>query len=354
MSDAERPDRNRTRGGAYGILSAVLFGMSAPFSKLLLPHVGFLMLASLLYLGAAFGLTLFGSVRREKREARLRRSDAVPLAAIVLTGGIIGPILMLYGLQSVSGVGGSLLLNLEAPFTVLIAVIVFREHMSRGEVLASVLVILGAAVLSYEHGELRAELLGALAIAGACFSWGIDNNLTQKVSVRDPITIVRVKTLGAGICTTIIALVAGQRLPSAPSIIAALVLGLFSYGISILLDAYALRLLGAAREAAFFATAPFAGALLALPLLHESITVARASVFVLMIAGVVLLLRTHHSHVHTHEAMTHEHVHVHDEHHQHAHSPDDPPGEPHAHEHRHEPITHEHPHVSDVHHRHSH
>src|SRR5215212_5642061 len=185
----------RGRGAFYGLAAAVLFGMSAPISKLLLPNVGFLMLASLLYLGAGIGLSGFALLRRDRREAVVRRSDALPLAGIVVTGGIVGPILLLYGLQSVSGVAGSLLLNLEAPFTMLLAVLVFREHMSRGEVLASVLIVGGALVLSYERGELRAELLGALAIAGACLSWGIDNNLTQKLSVRDPIAVVRIKTL---------------------------------------------------------------------------------------------------------------------------------------------------------------
>jgi drug/metabolite transporter (DMT)-like permease len=344
----------RSRGAAYGIAAAVLFGMSAPISKLLLPGSGFLMLASLLYLGAGAGLSAFTLVRREHREASLRRADLLPIVGIVVTGGIIGPILMLYGLRNVSGVAGSLLLNLEAPFTMLLAILVFRESMSRGEVIASAFITGGAIVLSYEPGQLRAELLGALAIAGACLAWGVDNNLTQKVSLRDPIAIVRVKTLGAGVCTMVIALAAGERLPSSGIAVAGLVLGLFSYGVSIVLDAYALRILGAAREAAFFATAPFVGALLSIPLLHDSITVSRASGFALMMAGVVALLRARHAHVHTHEAMTHDHRHVHDEHHQHAHSPDDPPTEPHAHAHRHEPIMHEHPHVSDVHHRHSH
>jgi drug/metabolite transporter (DMT)-like permease len=236
----------------------------------------------------------------------------------------------------------------------LLAILLFREHLSRGEVLASGLIVGGAIVLSYERGDLRAEMLGALAIAGACLSWGIDNNLTQKVSLRDPIAIVRIKTLGAGICTLLIAFAAGERLPGPALIVAALVLGLFSYGISILLDAYALRVLGAAREAAFFATAPFVGALLSIPLLGDRLTVSRAGGLLLMIAGVAALLRAHHGHLHMHEELLHEHVHVHDEHHQHEHAATDPPGEPHAHQHRHQPLTHEHAHVSDIHHRHRH
>ena len=341
-------------GAIYGLIAAVLFGMSAPIAKLLLPGTGFLMLAALLYLGAGVGLSAFMPLRRAPQETALQRADVLPMIGIVLTGGVIGPVLLLYGLQSVSGLAGSLLLNLEAVFTMVLAIIVFREHMSRGEVLASGLIIAGAVVLSYESGHLRAELAGAFAIAGACLAWGIDNNLTQKISVRDPIAIVRVKTLGAGVCTMIIALAAGQRLPSRGNLTAALILGLFSYGASIVLDTYALRLLGAAREAAVFATAPFVGALLSVPLLHDSITLSRASGFALMTAGVVALLRARHAHLHMHEPLIHDHRHIHDEHHQHAHVAGDPPMEPHAHEHRHDPMTHEHAHVSDVHHRHSH
>ena len=126
---------------------------------------------------------------------------------------------------------------------------------------------------------------------------------------------------------------------------------------SLLLDMHALRLLGAAREAAYFATAPFIGALLAIPLLAERPGLAEAAAGLVMVAGVVLLARERHSHLHTHEPVEHEHLHVHDEHHQHDHDHDhDHPAQgtsPHSHRHRHEPITHEHPHLPDLHHRHS-
>lgn len=347
--------RPAVRGAIYGILAAVLFGMSAPFAKLLVPTTEPLMLAAVLYLGAGAGLTSIGVFRRGARdEAPLTRSDAPYLVLITLTGGVIGPVLLLVGLRAVSGVAGSLLLNLEAIFTMLLAVLFFREHMSRLEVLAAALIVCGATALGYEPGALRGEIVGALAIAGACLSWGIDNNLTQKVSVKDPIAIVRLKTLGAGTVSLVLALAMGQRLPSARHAAAGLFLGLLSYGVSILLDAYALRLLGAAREAAFFATAPFAGALISVPLFHEHFTRGRSIGLLFMIGGVIALLRARHTHFHTHEKLFHEHRHVHDQHHQHAHSPDDPPGEPHVHAHLHEPDTHEHPHVSDVHHRHSH
>ncbi len=354
MENEQRAWHGAARGALYGLAAAALFGMSAPLAKLLLADVGFLMLAALLYVGAGAGLQLAALLRGGTREAGLRRRDLGPVAAIVVLGGIAGPVLLLYGLRTVSGLAGSLLLNLEAPFTMLIAVLAFREHLARGEAIAAGLIVIGATALGWEGGVLGAQPAGMLAIAGACLAWAIDNNLTQKVSVRDPLAIVRIKTIGAGLGTLAIALAAGETFPSRGVVAAALALGFVSYGVSLLLDTYALRLLGAAREAAFFATAPFIGAVLAIPILGERLTPLRGSAFLAMAAGVTALLRARHGHLHHHEALEHEHLHVHDEHHRHAHDPADPPGEPHAHGHRHEPLEHEHAHVSDVHHRHRH
>lgn len=344
----------RMRGAACGLGAAALFGVSAPLAKKLLPATGPLMLAALLYLGAGAGLVLAALLksRGQPEEARLRRTDVPALLGIIVAGGVVGPILMLYGLARVSGVAGALLLNLEAPFTILVAVSLFREHLGRRGVAAAVLIVAGAAVLGYRPGELHADWRGVLCIAGACLSWALDNNLTQRLSLRDPLVVVRIKALGAGACTLAIAVLFGERLPATSAVAPALVVGALSYGLSIVLDMYALRLLGAAREAALFATAPFLGAAAAVPLLGESLRVPDLSAMVLMALGVALLVTERHSHVHTHEELEHDHLHVHDEHHQHEH--DGPFTEPHSHMHRHATLTHDHPHVPDVHHRHRH
>jgi drug/metabolite transporter (DMT)-like permease len=220
---------------------------------------------------------------------------------------------------------------------------------------ATGLIFCGAAVLGLQGGEVRADGPGVLAVAGACLSWAVDNNLTQRLSLKDPVAVVRIKALGAGACMLAIAVVTGQQpLPGPWLIAAALALGAASYGLSIVLDMYALRLLGAAREAAYFATAPFLGALAALPLLGERLSLTHLLGGAAMVLGVVLLVRERHGHVHTHELLEHEHLHVHDEHHQHAHPGMTDVTEPHSHPHRHAPLTHDHPHVSDLHHRHKH
>jgi len=344
------------RGAIYGLAAATLFGLSAPFAKALLPSIPSLMLAALLYLGAGLAMLVIAPLtsRKRRHEAALRRSDIPLLIGITVSGGVIGPLLLLVGLRLVSGVAGSLLLNLEAVFTMLIAVLIFREHLGKRESIAAAVIILGAAVLGYSPGQAHADWRGVLAISGACLAWGLDNNLTQRLSVKDPFAIVRIKALGAGTFSLVLALLIGQRIPGIRIIAAAVVLGIFSYGMSILLDAYALRHLGAAREAAFFATAPFIGALGAVPILGEYPRLIDFGGMLAMAAGVILLLRPNHDHVHAHVAMSHEHMHVHDEHHRHSHPDGEHEGESHSHPHLHDPVTHSHPHVSDVHHRHEH
>lgn len=338
----------RARGAALGLSSALLFGLGAPASKLLLPRAPPLLLASLLYLGAGAAFLL---VRRGRAEAPLTRADAPALAGSVLSGAALGPVLLLWGLSRVSGLAGSLLLNLEAPFTMLLAVLLFGEHLSRRELLAAALVVVGGALLG-ARGALELSAAGAAAIALACACWAFDNNLSARLALKDPVQVLRVKALCAGAVNFCLALAVGQRLPAALVVAGALALGAASYGVSLLLYLKAQRALGAARQAVLFAAAPFAGALLSVPLLGDRPELRDGAAAALMAAGVVALVRARHAHRHRHEPIEHEHAHVHDEHHRHAH--EGAVVEPHSHVHRHDELTHEHAHVSDAHHRHRH
>jgi drug/metabolite transporter (DMT)-like permease len=311
-------------------------------------------LASLLYLGAGLALSLVRVVRRPAVEAPLVRSDVPLLLVVIVTGGLLGPILMLLGLQRISGVTGSLLLNLEAPFTMLLAVCFFGEHLGRRELAAAAVIVAGGAMLVDGPVTASGSVAGALLLAGACLSWAVDNNATQRLSIKDPVAIVRIKALGAGLGSLLVALVISAPFPSADVLLPALLLGAVSYGLSIVLDAYALRLVGAAREAAYFATAPFFGALIAVPVLGERLAGAQLAAGMVMVLGVLALLRSRHDHLHRHDPIVHEHVHVHDDHHPHDHAALMATGESHTHAHAHEPIAHDHPHVPDVHHRHRH
>jgi drug/metabolite transporter (DMT)-like permease len=347
------------RGPVYGLMAALTFGLGAPLAKLLGREAAPLMLAALLYGGAALALGLFGGALRRSgagREAPLEKGDLPALLAIIALGGMVGPFLMLFGLQRVSATAGALLLNFEGPLTAVIAVLAFGEHLGRRALVATVLVGAGAVLLAAGRGLGGASLGGALALVGACAAWAIDNNLTQRVALRDPVAVVRVKTLGAAAGNLALALGHGDRFPHAPVLVAALGLGAVSYGVSVLLDAYALRLLGAAREAAYFATAPFIGAVVGAALFREPFAAVELGAGLLMVAGVVVLLRERHGHLHTHEAVAHTHAHVHDAHHGHRHdgAGEGSTTEPHTHFHQHDPVTHAHPHTSDTHHRHRH
>lgn len=342
------------RGTTLGLLAALLFGASTPFAKRLVDDASPQLLAGLLYLGAFAALVAVAPLRRRSHEARLRIADLPRLSGVVVSGGVVAPVLLLVGLDRVSGTTASLMLNLEGPATLVLGVVVFREHLSRRPAVGAAIVFAGAAALAFGQERGRAELAGLALIASACAGWAVDNNLTQSLTTRDPFAIVRVKAGGAAAVNLVIALALGARLPSAATIGAALSIGAVAYGASIVCDAYALRLLGAAREAAIFATAPFAGAVLAVPVLSEALGARETVAGVAMAVGVALILGERHDHVHAHEALVHDHVHVHDDHHQHEHGPDIDAGEPHAHRHRHAGPVHAHPHVSDAHHRHSH
>jgi drug/metabolite transporter (DMT)-like permease len=347
-------DDDRLRGALCGLLAALLFGLGAPLGKTLIAHAGPVALASVFYLAAGSVLSLLGG-RSDRAEAPVSRTDVPILAGVAILGGIVGPVLMLHGLARVSGVTGALLLNLEAAFTILLAVTVFGEHLGRREIVASGIVVASAVLLGVgaDGGAAAATSpRGVLSIVGATLAWGLDNNLMQRLSLRDPIAIARMKALAAGIGSLLIAFAIGDPWPTGPVLLGAVAIGVLSYGVSIVLDTYALRLIGAAREAAYFATAPFFGALLAIPLFGERPSTAQLSAAGLMALGIALLLRERHAHWHVHDAMTHEHVHVHDEHHRHDHASGTGSTEAHSHRHTHEPIGHDHPHVSDAHHRH--
>jgi drug/metabolite transporter (DMT)-like permease len=340
------------RGAVTGLGAALLFGISTPVAKWLLPSTGPFLLAGLLYLGAGLGLALAAPFRRAGRESPLRREDLPTLAGMVMAGGIAGPLLLLLGLARLPGAQASLLLNLEAPFTIGLAVLVFGESLSRRELLGAAVIVAGGVALAAGAGGGSPQLWSSLAVAGACGAWALDNNLGQRLALRDPVAVTRVKALAAGTVNLGLAMAVGERLPPGPALAGALVTGFLGYGLSIVLHLLAMRHVGAARQAAYFATAPFVGALAAVPILGERLGATELGAGVLMAVGTILLLRARHDHWHEHEALEHDHAHLHEGHHQHAHQ--GAGVEPHAHPHRHAPVVHDHPHLPDAHHRHRH
>ena len=339
----------------YALASAALFGASTPLAKLLVGEVQPLALAGLLYLGSGIGLLAWFLLRkRDQRATSLSRADLPWLAGAILAGGVAGPALLMYGLTRTDGATASLLLNLEAVLTASIAWIVFRENVDRRVFFGMVAIVAGGVVLSWHEMPRAGGLVGPLLIAGACLAWAIDNNLTRRVSGGDAVTIAGLKGLVAGAVNLSLALFQGAALPTTGLLAAAAALGLFGYGISLVLFVVALRNLGTARTGAYFSVAPFFGAALALLVLRESPSAAFWIAAALMALGVWLHLTERHEHEHVHEPMEHTHPHVHDEHHDHGHGFSWEGNEPHTHPHRHRKLTHSHPHYPDLHHRHDH
>jgi len=343
------------KGIREALLAAVLFGLSAPIAKILAGSFSPQLLAGLLYMGSGIGLAILALFRSgsTRADAGLKPADIPFLTGAIAFGGIAAPVLLMFGLQRTPASGASLLLNLEAVFTVVIAWAVFRENIDFHIAAGLVAIVAGGAVLSWTGSFQLAEYAGPLAIAAACLCWGVDNNLTQRISAADPVRIAGLKGLAAGTVNTVLAFSLGQW-HYTPLMWPALGLGFVSYGLSLVLYIQALRDLGTARAGNYFSVAPFVGAILGVLLWRDPVTLALSAAGALMGIGVWLNMTETHEHFHIHEPMTHEHLHTHDIHHQHEHLPTDPPGEPHTHPHRHERLEHSHPHYPDIHHRHPH
>ena len=340
----------------HALLAAALFGASTPFAKLLLGEVSPWLLAGLLYLGSGFGLVLARLLRdRGWKPSGLTTGEWPWLLGAIFFGGVLGPLALMFGLMHTSASTASLLLNLEAVLTAVIAWVVFKENADRRIVFGMLAIVAGGVVLAWADGQGGAtDWLGPLAIVGACLCWAIDNNLTRRVSASDALFIAGVKGAMAGVVNAALALALGASLPAALVLVGTLSMGLLGYGISLVFFVLALRGLGTARTGAYFSIAPFIGTAVSLALLGESTSAAFWLAAALMGWGVWLHLTEHHEHEHIHEPMEHSHRHIHDAHHRHQHDIEWNGEEAHEHWHRHEAMVHKHPHYPDTHHRHEH
>jgi drug/metabolite transporter (DMT)-like permease len=345
------------------ILAALAFAASVPANKLLLADVAPLALSGVLYLSAGALCAGLAWLPRGTRVAvtagsSLRGAEWGWLLGAVLSGGVLAPLLLFLGLREVSGHVAGLLLNFEAVFTVGLGVLLSGEYLGRRGWLGTLAILGGAVVLSLPHAEaasIPTRWTGVALVVGACALWGLDNNLTQRVSLRDARQIVAIKGLAGGITSLLLAsLFGGFGHWNAARLLAALAVGGISFGLSIVLFVRGLRHLGVIQTGMLFALAPGFAAVLSLVLLKESLAAWGLLALASMTAGALLLATDRHEHHHEHEALDHAHEHTHDEHHQHDHTPEQLAQSPHAHWHRHEPMTHRHPHVHDVHHRHRH
>ncbi len=320
------------RNVLFALLAAALFGASTPFAKLLVGNMPPVLLAGLLYLGSGLGLTLIRLVRdRGWQSSGLTRAEWPWLLGAIFFGGVAGPIALMFGLMTTSGSSASLLLNLEAVSTAVIAWVVFKENADKRVVLGMAAIVAGGLVLSWPgQGSRSAGWWGPVLIGVACLCWAVDNNLTRKVSASDALFIAASKGVVAGVANTLLALGLGATMPAFATTLASMAVGLLGYGFSLVLFVLALRGLGTARTGAYFSTAPFIGAVLSLEVLGESAGWQFWMAALLMGIGVWLHLTEKHEHAHEHGPLEYEHTHSH------------------------EKVRHSHAHFPDIHHRHGH
>ena len=349
----------------YAVLAAALFGSSAPAAKILLTQISPVTLAALFYLGSGGGLLLYMSLERlsggnrHSLEASLTRSDLPSVAAIVLFGGILAPMVLMVSLQYTHSASASLLLNFEPVATTIIAVLIFHEAIGKRIAIALSLITVSCIILSYDPSAAWGISIAALGILLTCTLWALDNNISRNISSKDPIPVVAIKGVIAGVVMGLVAYILGEAIPTPSVAVIAMVVGFFSYGgITSVLFLWALRGIGTVRTGAILAVSPFFGVLISLFVFTDPLAPAFFIALPVMAAGAYLLMTEHHSHIHTHSAVFHEHRHDHEDlHHAHHHMGFEPPlsssGE-HCHPHEHEELMHEHPHKPDIHHRHSH
>ncbi|MBS0600937.1 MAG: DMT family transporter [Proteobacteria bacterium] len=334
--------------------AALLFGLSTPAARALLDNCHPTLLAGLLYLGAGLGLMLLRRLApAHSHETPLTRTALPGLASAIGFGGVLGPLLLMWGLSRTPASSAALLLGLEGVFTALLAWGLWREATDRRLMLGMALIVLASACLTWRGQIESGQWWPSLAIGAACLCWGLDNNLTRGIAQHDARQIAALKGLCAGSVNLALGLGLGATLPPWPQALAAFGVGFLGYGLSLVLFVRALASLGTARTGAWFSIAPFVGAAGGL-LLGEPAGPLFWLALGLMAAGLWLHLSERHAHEHAHPALAHAHRHVHDDHHHHEHDFPWDGREPHAHPHVHAPLVHSHPHFPDLHHRHRH
>lgn len=310
------------------LLAAIFYAINTPLSKLLLADVPPTLMAGFLYFGAGIGVGIMYTFhwKKEPSKERLTKSD-LPYTIGMIVLDIAAPIFLMFGIKYGTSSNASLLGNFEIVATTIIALLVFKETVSKRLWGAIALITLSSVILSFENAESLKFSIGSLFVLLATLCWGFENNCTRKISEKSTYEIVVLKGVFSGGGSLTIALLAGEKMPEIRYIIMALLLGFVAYGLSIFLYIRAQRSLGAAKTSAYYAVAPFVGAFLSFVLVGESLTWTYLAALLIMALGTKLVvadtLVRHHAHMHehtithTHDGSTHTHVIVHSHEHDH-------------------------------------
>lgn len=335
---------------ALAVASAFFFGISTPLSKVLIRDLNPFLLAGLLYLGAGAGLAVLLCFRAKNGPPSGKKLKYKYIAGMILFGGLLGPVLLMWAIKLAPAASVSIWLNLELVATAFLGHFLFKDYLDKRGWFSVALSLAAGALLSYDGG--KAGFGAGLLVALACTSWGLDNHFTALIDDLSPMQSTMIKGLAAGLTNFLIGLMLAGGAPHFAVAGKAMLVGFLCYGVSIALYITSAQKLGAVRSQVIFSIAPLFGVLLAVLALGENLSAMQIASGTLFFASVFLMLAEKHSHSHQHTETEHTHQHSHGELHHDHHA-----GElvkPHAHFHRHEKNTHEHPHWPDLHHRHSH
>lgn len=272
----------------WAILAAALYAISSPISKILLNEVPPTLMASLIYLGAGIGMSVIALFRYKmgnfKKEMKLTKNE-LPFTVGMVVLDILAPIFLMIGLTMTTAENVSLLNNFEIVATSLIALLIFKESISKRLWLAIGLITISSIILSFENIKGLSFSFGSIFVLLASICWGLENNCTRMLSVKDPLQVVIIKGFGAGLGSLIISFIIKETSTNVPYIIASLLLGFVAYGLSIYFYVYAQRELGAAKTSAYYAIAPFIGVALSFVIFRQIPTITFIIALLIMIIG---------------------------------------------------------------------
>lgn len=334
------------------IISAILFGVSTPISKYLLGYFNEFQLAGLLYIGAAIG-TLPMIVAKWKDgplKIKDRKNQKYVLGSIVF-GGILGTLFLLFGLGFSKASSVSLWLNLELVATSILGVLFFRDHLDKKTWVGILITLSAGILLTLDDGN--TGLIAIILVAFACICWGLDNHFTSLIDKFNVYQVTFVKGAIAGTTNLLIGTIISGKIPQIYFVLGAVLVGIFAYGLSIVLYIKASHHLGATRSQVVFSSAPFFGFISSWVLLSERVGIIQICSAILMLIAIWIISKNAHEHHHVHDEIEHIHSHLHDdEHHTHEHFSNTK--KRHTHKHKHKKEEHSHIHYPDLHHRHDH
>lgn len=309
----------RTRAILYALLAAVFYAINVPASKMLMHEVGPTMMAALLYLGAGLGIQIMSLLKGSDRETSesLTKAD-LPFVLAMIVLDIAAPIFLMLGISLGTSANASLLGDFEIVATTLVALLIFKEVVSKRLWAAIGLITMSSILLSFEEADSFRFSYGSIFVLAATVCWGFENNCTRCISSKSTYEIVVLKGLFSGAGAMAIAFIKGETLPPLAFVAAALLLGFVAYGLSIFLYVRVQNVLGAAKTSAYYAVAPFVGALLSYVFLREDLSWMYLAALIVMVAGTILVVKdtlvSHHIHqhqhtfTHTHDGSTHTHT----------------------------------------------